>query len=81
MIDLIDPLRKVIYRFNTDDQASVENFCLILGSNYHGNKNSMWFSSPEDIARKNNQEKFSKYSIVLVKTKIIKNKYKYIIGE
>lgn len=42
MIYVNDPMFKVSYELNTDDQSAAEDFILLLGRNYHGDKKSMF---------------------------------------
>ena len=47
MIYANDPLFKVSYACHTNDQSHVEAFIMLLGRNYHGDKNSIYlFQTP-----------------------------------
>jgi len=74
MIDLIIPKNKNIFRFTTEIQSVVEHFCInVLNLTYE----DCIFSDPIYTGSK---KKFSKFSVCIVKAKILKKKkYKFII--
>jgi hypothetical protein len=76
MIDLIDPARKTIFRFTTDDQSAVEFFCVgMLGAHYH--EGGCIFSLPHNTGKR---KKWAKYSVTIVKTKVTKKHVKFEMG-
>jgi len=78
MIDLIDPLRKTIYRFTTNVQSAVEFFCIgMLGAHYHEGKGGCIFSMPINTGK---NKKWSKFSVTMVKTRLTKKHYKFEMG-
>lgn len=75
MIDLIDESRKIIFRFTTNEQAAVEDFCLMIGHHYH--EGGAIFSTP---AMTGERKKWRKYAVTMVKTKVTRRGYKFVMG-
>jgi hypothetical protein len=78
MIDLIDDERKIVFRFDTDVQSAVENFCIEIG--HHYSDGGAVFSFPENSFRRGSKRKRKDYLTTYVKTVVTKRGYKFEIG-
>jgi hypothetical protein len=78
MIDLIDDERKIVFRFDTDIQSAVEDFCISIG--HHYSDGGAVFSFPENTFKRKNKRKRKDYLFTYVKTTINKRGYKFEIA-
>ena len=78
MIDLIDDDRKIVFRFDTDLQSAVEDFCLEIGHHYYDG--GAVFSFPENTFKRYNKRKRKDYLFTYVKATVTRKDQKFEIG-